>query len=221
MKSRIASCIETSRPIVGSSRNSVVGPVQERGGELALHALAERELARRLVDNAREVEQLGRARRASGRTRHDRDIEDRAVERVGLRRRQVPDELLLLPHDQRDRLEERGLALNGMCPSTSTSPLVGWSRPDRTFSVVVLPAPFGPRNPTRSPRSIVNVTPSTAFTTSYLRCNSDFIADMKPGGRLCTRKCFTRSRARITASRRYYVSRDLARAWPSPARRPS
>ncbi len=33
--------------------------------------------------------------------------------------------------------------------------------------VVVLPAPFGPRRPNTSPRSTMNVTPSTAFTGAF------------------------------------------------------
>ena len=39
----------------------------------------------------------------------------------------------------------------GTCPSTRTSPEVGCSRPESILSVVVLPAPLGPRNPTISP----------------------------------------------------------------------
>src|SRR5882672_3665458 len=49
----------------------------------------------------------------------------------------------------------------GVKPATATRPSVGCKRPDSTFSVVVLPAPLGPRNPTRSPAPIENVTSST------------------------------------------------------------
>jgi hypothetical protein len=57
-----------------------------------------------------------------------------------------------------------GSRRNGSRSSTRALPLVGWSRPARILSVVVLPAPLGPRKPTRSPRAIVNETPSTALT---------------------------------------------------------
>ena len=36
-------------------------------------------------------------------------------------------------------------------------------------SVVVLPAPFGPRNPTISPSATVMSTPATAFTSLFWR----------------------------------------------------
>src|SRR5581483_6599890 len=45
-----------------------------------------------------------------------------------------------------------------------TSPDVGATNPSKVRSVVVLPAPFGPRNPHTSPGSTVNVRSSTAFT---------------------------------------------------------
>ena len=44
-------------------------------------------------------------------------------------------------------------------------PLVGCSSPASILSVVVLPAPFGPRKPTTSPRSTVKLTPATARTS--------------------------------------------------------
>ena len=54
--------------------------------------------------------------------------------------------------------------LRGTYPATRTSPAVGWSRPESIFRVVVLPAPFGPRKPTRSPGATWKSIPSTAFT---------------------------------------------------------
>jgi len=83
--------------------------MQQRGGQLALHALAERELPGRLGRQVGEIEQLVelRHRLVELGARH---VEQGAVERVGLRRRQVPQELVLLSHDQRDPLQERGLA---------------------------------------------------------------------------------------------------------------
>jgi len=84
--------------------------MQQRGRELALHALAKRELARRLVEQRREVEQLGQLaeRLVELGLGH---VEHRAVHRVGLRRGQIPDQLRLLPHHQGDLLEEIGLPL--------------------------------------------------------------------------------------------------------------
>jgi len=64
---------------------------------------------------------------------------------------QVPDQLGLLAHDQRDCSRKWGCRRDGVWPSTSTSPLVGCNKPDSSLSVVVLPAPLGPRKPTRSP----------------------------------------------------------------------
>jgi hypothetical protein len=43
-------------------------------------------------------------------------------------------------------------------------PLVGCARPRIIRSVVVLPAPFGPRNPVTIPGSTSKLTPSTALT---------------------------------------------------------
>ena len=43
-------------------------------------------------------------------------------------------------------------------------PLVGRSRVDSMLSVVVLPAPLGPRNPRISPSFTLKLMPSTALT---------------------------------------------------------
>ena len=47
-------------------------------------------------------------------------------------------------------------------------PPVGRTRPSSIRSVVVLPAPFGPRKPYTSPRAPVRLTPSTASRSPYL-----------------------------------------------------
>jgi hypothetical protein len=62
-----------------------------------------------------------------------------------------------------------GSRFRGTCPATLTSPALGCRSPESIFSVVVLPAPFGPRKPTRSPGSTWKSMPSTALTSSYLR----------------------------------------------------
>src|SRR6266568_9403576 len=47
-------------------------------------------------------------------------------------------------------------------PPTDTLPSVGGMKPVIIRMVVDFPAPFGPRNPSTSPRSTENDTPSTA-----------------------------------------------------------
>ncbi len=69
--------------MVGSSRNSVVGEWSSAAASSHLHALAERELARRLVDvRSPSLEQLGEPgeRRVEAIARHRRN--DRAIERI-------------------------------------------------------------------------------------------------------------------------------------------
>ncbi len=52
-------------------------------------------------------------------------------------------------------------------PFTVTVPLLGRSRPRISRMVVVLPAPFGPRNPVILPGSTVNDRSSTAIVSPY------------------------------------------------------
>ena len=86
--------------------------MEERGHELALHALAERQVPHRAVDQVAELEELDQlAGRLPG--LGCVDPEQRPVELEGLARRQVPQELLLLPHDEGDAPEEVGLARRG------------------------------------------------------------------------------------------------------------
>jgi hypothetical protein len=49
-------------------------------------------------------------------------------------------------------------------PFTLTEPRVGWSRPRISRIVVVLPAPFGPSNPTISPDATPKLTELSACT---------------------------------------------------------
>src|SRR5271157_4669068 len=49
-------------------------------------------------------------------------------------------------------------------PRTSTAPDVGWFSPSRISTVVVLPAPLGPRSPKHSPTEISRSIPLTAWT---------------------------------------------------------
>src|SRR4029453_4099773 len=86
-----------------------------------------------------------------------------------------------------------------MWPSTLASPDDGYSRPDSIFRVVVLPAPFGPRNPTTSPGPISNETASTAFTPRGFRRTRLFTAARRPASRSGTLKIFVSSDTRMTA----------------------
>src|SRR2546425_2022353 len=89
---------------------------------------------------------------------------------------------------------------NGTWPSTDTSPDVGKSRPDSIFSVVVLPAPFGPRKPTTSPGSISNEIPSTASTRLVFRRTRLVRAWRRPGSRSGTTNVLQRSSTWTTRS---------------------
>ena len=53
-------------------------------------------------------------------------------------------------------------AAAGSAPSTRTSPPVRWRKPSRISTVVVLPAPFGPRKAKISPRRTSRSMPATA-----------------------------------------------------------
>src|SRR6185437_13068931 len=68
-------------------------------------------------------------------------------------------------------------------PRTRASPPVGRARPRRSFTVVVFPAPFGPRNPKTSPRRTVMDRPRRATVRRY-RLDSSMVwmaGDDDPG----------------------------------------
>src|SRR5204862_5525357 len=79
-----------------------------------------------------------------------------------------------------------GPPVQGTNPVASTRPLVGYKSPASILSVVVLPAPFGPRNATISPGTIRNVTLRTAFTSRYRGRRSARRAPRSPGSRTFT-----------------------------------
>jgi len=54
-------------------------------------------------------------------------------------------------------------------------------RPESIFSVVVLPAPFGPRKPTNSPSAIEKLTSFAAAVSSYLRLKRPLTPPQNPG----------------------------------------
>src|SRR5690242_3900631 len=55
----------------------------------------------------------------------------------------------------------------GSRPSTRTVPWSARRYPSQISTVVVLPAPFGPRMPVTSPRAALSVSPSTAVVWPY------------------------------------------------------
>src|SRR5437879_4770366 len=91
-----------------------------------------------------------------------------------------------LPSTSAMRRLNGGPPVQGTSPAASTRPLVGYKSPASILSVVVLPAPFGPRNATISPGSIRNVTLRTAFTSRYRGRNSARKAPRSPGSRTFT-----------------------------------
>src|SRR5581483_5871032 len=88
----------------------------------------------------------------------------------------------------------------GTYPSTVASPEDGCSSPESIFSVVVLPAPFGPRKPTTSPPAMSNPTPSTARTSRVRRRTRLRAAARTPASRSGTTKNLQSSRTRTTES---------------------
>ena len=84
------------------------GAVKERRRELALHPLAEGELAGRLLQEGRDGEELDELVERPA-VLVARNVVDGAIELEGFRRGEVPEELLLLPGHEHDRPEELGL----------------------------------------------------------------------------------------------------------------
>ena len=64
------------------------------------------------------------------------------------------------------RAARPGLRGHGLLPSRLIEPESGRRSPSIISSVVVLPAPFGPRMPKISPSATSKLTPSTAFSSA-------------------------------------------------------
>ncbi|MNC22179.1 hypothetical protein D3C75_701710 [compost metagenome] len=86
---------------------------------------------------------------------------------------------------------------HGTKPAASTLPPVGQSKPESSFSVVVLPAPLGPITPSISPSRIEKLMLSTAFTSINPGLNRLVKAAPKPPFRTGTRYTFVNSSATI------------------------
>jgi hypothetical protein len=79
--------------------------VQQRARDLALHALAERQIAHGLAHEVAQVEQVDELVHALAVLRR-RHLEDRAVELERIEHRDVPGQLVALAHDERHLAEE-------------------------------------------------------------------------------------------------------------------
>jgi hypothetical protein len=134
--------------MVGSSRNST-GLVQQRGDEFHLHAFAQGEFAD-LTLSLSDAEQFGHFGDGAFDARVG-DAVDAGVEFEGFAGGQIPPELVLLAEQQRELAAVTVFAFPRHIAQHRASPPVGYSRPASILSVVVLPAPFGPRKPTSSP----------------------------------------------------------------------
>ena len=143
-----------SSEAVGSSSTSSFAVVQRRLHDADERALTRRELVAHRRAEMRHVEPL----------EPEVDRRSRVVDAV-----ELAEEVQELAHAQPFR--ERQVArpanptcsmaslrqLGSGCPHTSTRPASGVITPSSIMSVVVLPAPFGPSNATRSPDGHVEV----------------------------------------------------------------
>ena len=122
-----------------------LGGVQQRGGDLAAHPLAERQLAHRGVEERLHLEQLARTRRSRGCQRRRRQPVDGAEQPERVAQRQVPPQLAALAEDHADPAGQRR-ALRGPARgrTTRTVPEVGTRMPVSILMVVDLPAPLAP-----------------------------------------------------------------------------
>src|SRR5882672_1819719 len=75
----------------------------------------------------------------------------------------------------------RAIGSRTFTPNRKASPLVASTNPNRTFMVVVLPAPLGPRKPKTSP----------AFTRRFRPFTATFFAWRRLGARYSTRRFLT------------------------------
>src|SRR6266853_491170 len=62
-------------------------------------------------------------------------------------------------------MRRRAIGSRTLTPNRNAAPLVAFTKPSRTFIVVVLPAPFGPRKPKTSPAWTLRF---RSFTASFL-----------------------------------------------------
>ena len=157
-------CATTSSPIVGSSRNSTSGECSRAAiNSIFIRSPSDssRTGCRSSVRTVEQVDQLVARVVERGRL----DAIDFLVQAKRFLGRQVPPQLVFLPHHQGEAAAIGVFAPPGnMAHHASPCREVGVITPERSLSVVVLPAPFGPRKATNSPCSTVRSIPRTAWT---------------------------------------------------------
>ena len=149
-------CIVTSSPIVGSSRKSTCGRCRSEPTISTFIRSPSDSCRTGLRTRSPTLEQLdqlvAQRRRKSARGM----LVDRAVELERVERREVPLQLVAVPHDERDPAQEVALALRRhVAEHAGLAAARRRGGPESILSVVVFPAPFGPRKPTISPGAIV------------------------------------------------------------------
>ena len=160
--------------------------MQQRRRDLGAHALAERELAHRLIEQPLEPEHRHQlvARPAIVALI---DTVDVAQQIEAVDDRQIPPELrALTEHDADPRDVPQPIFVRNE-PADHDSAAVGRRIPERILMVVDLPAPFGPMKPSSSPASSQNETSTSASTIRCRRRISPFTAPRMPGSRSATR----------------------------------
>ncbi len=157
-RARVFSAMSGSRLDVGSSRTSRSGSWRSARASPARVCWPSDRSPKRDAARARSssmVDRASRSRRAARRRARRR----RAGSRATLRRQSMSASGDAKP-TRRSAVFEPSW---GSWPNSRTVPAVGRTTPRSMCSVVVLPAPFGPRSPSTSPRRTSNETPSRAM----------------------------------------------------------
>ena len=144
----------TSRPTVGSSRNSSSGRPTDRQRELHLALLAAGELAVGAVGEALERQALDHARRR--RRESGSSSPPARAARAGASRRAASTSCIITPMRRRPSIS------CGSWPNSSAEPASARCRPSRMEMAVDLPAPLGPSRASSSPRFTARSKPSSA-----------------------------------------------------------
>ena len=145
----LAGQVEPDRRLV---EHQQLGGVQQRGGDLAAHPLAQRQLPHRGVQEAGQVEQLARTRRAAPRSARPAPGGWRRAGRSSAVSGRSHHSWLRCPNTTPIRRASSRRRRTGSSPHTVARPAVGTSTPVSILIAVDLPAPFGPSRPTASPR---------------------------------------------------------------------
>ena len=109
-----------------------------------------------------------------------------------------------------------------LTPQISTLPESAGIIPETTFIVVLLPAPFGPKNPTISPRAILNDTLSIAFTAPYVLHRRRTITEFETSCSACITLQTTGGgkKSRPPQKKRSATQRDFGRAAENQPQKP-